>query len=367
MGVPRPVMLAAFVGLVVTIVAASVFTPLPLSVALALVAYFVVFTIYAAVAFARAASAAAGVNRRRLQCISAGSVLAGLLFLVAGAQTAFPTNADVLGALVQVLALGWGIAYYLGFAPPRALRRLWQEPELRAFLSVAARLPRIPHTDEMIRQLEASTGAAIGAQVQIALADADDTMWFRQARSAEPFPVRAGSTLPARRAFDEQRAIFMEDLIRQDPSNTATYRGRMVSSAIVAPISAGERHLGVLMAVAPRAPLFAEDDVALAGLLADHAAVVLESRALIDEATAVRAHEQAARLKEDFLSAAAHDLKTPLTTLVAQTQFLEHRARRDPSAPIDLEGLARLSREARRLSTLVEELLDASRMEQGTF
>src|SRR6185503_3229048 len=69
--------------------------------------------------------------------------------------------------------------------------------------------------------------------------------------------------------------------------------------------------------------------------------------------------------KEDFISAAAHDLKTPLTTLVAQAQFLERRAETQPAAPADLPGLQRIVREAKRLSALVLELLDASRLEQG--
>ena len=366
-GVPRGLLVAAGVGLIASVLAVFAFIPPPLPVTLGIVAYFVVFTIYAAVAFGRVAMGATGVNRRRLQSISFGSVVLGLLIAVAGVQAALPADAGVLGAVIQILALVWGLAYAVGFAPPQALRRLWLEPELRSFLALATRLPRIPTIEAMIHELERGAGGAIGAQVQIALADATGTMYFRQARSAEPFPVGPGSTLPARRAFDEQRTIYMEDLTRQDPANTATYRGRAVSSAIIAPITAGERRLGVLMAVAPRAPLFAEDDVALAGLLADQAAVVLESRTLIDQATEVRAHEQATRLKEDFLSAAAHELKTPLTTLVAQTQFLEHRSRRDPTASADPESLARISREAKRLGVLVEELLDASRLEQGTF
>src|SRR5205085_12380280 len=104
---------------------------------------------------------------------------------------------------------------------------------------------------------------------------------------------------------------------------------------------------------APRAPIFAEEDLSLLQLLADQAAVVLESRALIDEAARVQAREEVTRLKEDFLSAAAHDLKTPLTTLVAQTELLERKAMRAPNAPVDLAGLQKLKREAYRLKSLV--------------
>jgi signal transduction histidine kinase len=153
------------------------------------------------------------------------------------------------------------------------------------------------------------------------------------------------------------------------PSDYPTYAeySRRVGAITVlaAPITAGERRLGVLVVYAPRAPIFAEDDLALSQLLADQAAVILESRALIDEATRVRAYEEATRLKEDFLSAAAHDLKTPLTTLVARTQLLERRAQRDPTAPADLASIQLLVHEAQRLKRLVLELLDAARAEQG--
>ena len=134
---------------------------------------------------------------------------------------------------------------------------------------------------------------------------------------------------------------------------------------LAAPITVGDRRLGVLSVYARGAPIFADEDLALVQLLADQAAVVLESRALIDEAARVRAREEVARLKEDFLSAAAHDLKTPLTTLVAQAQLLERRATRHPEAPADLTSIQRMVAETNRLRTLVLELLDAARTEQG--
>jgi signal transduction histidine kinase len=115
---------------------------------------------------------------------------------------------------------------------------------------------------------------------------------------------------------------------------------------------------------AERAPLFANEDLELVKLLADQAAVILESRALIDNVARVQAREEATRLKDDFLSAAAHDLKTPLTTLLAQAQMLERRILADPSRPVDLQKVQVLVREAQRLKALVLELLDAARVER---
>jgi len=86
--------------------------------------------------------------------------------------------------------------------------------------------------------------------------------------------------------------------------------------------------------------------------------MTLENRLLVDEAAQVRAREEATRLKEDFLSSAAHDLKTPLTGIVTQAQIMRRRAQRDPSAPPDPAGLERLLEQSQRLKSLVLELLD---------
>ncbi len=159
--------------------------------------------------------------------------------------------------------------------------------------------------------------------------------------------------------------MFSAD-VPQDFPKYAEYSRRVgATTVLAAPITAGLRRLGVLVVYAQRPSIFAEDDLALIQLLADQAAVILESRALIDEAARVRAYEEATRLKDDFLSAAAHDLKTPLTTLVARTQLLERRAQRDPTAPADLASIQVLVQEGQRLKRLVLELLDASRTEQG--
>jgi signal transduction histidine kinase len=167
-------------------------------------------------------------------------------------------------------------------------------------------------------------------------------------------------------AYTSQQAIISLDITRDDPENAELYRAYHARSALAAPITAGPQRLGALVVYAPRAPIFANSDIELVQLMADQAAVILESRALIDEAARVRAREQAARLKDDFLSAAAHDLKTPLTTLIGQAQLLSRKA---AAAALDAatlrDGLDRIAREGRRLSELVLELLDASRVERG--
>jgi signal transduction histidine kinase len=357
---------AAELGLAAGIVATYATAPtLPAPVLLYVVVYFFVVAVFCAIAFIRAARRSRGVTRRRMEAISLGSILLGTDILITG-MTGFarPEDRAILQALGQLLGLGSGVAYYLGFAPPPILRRAWQEPELRAFLARAASLPRLPATLDIVRELEHGAANSTGTSARIGLWQ-DDMSKLRFWEDDGTIVDLEPGTHFAGRAFELQRPIFSTNPIRENPDGAAGYRSRSVGAVLATPITAGERRLGVLTLSAQRPPIFAVSDIELASLLADQAAVVLESRALIDHAARVRAREEATRLKEDFLSAAAHDLKTPLTTVVAQAEFLERRATREPNAPADIAGIRRVVRESKRLAGLVGDLLDATRLEQG--
>jgi signal transduction histidine kinase len=321
-----------------------------------------------------------------MQAVAVGSGCIGLVLLMAGLANATPGGDVPWAELSALVGLASGVCYFVGFAPPTWLRRAWQEPELRSFLRRAASLPRLPDTHSVVVELERGAAASLGAPgASIGLWNPVShrlTFFYNpptHAKGASDLPPDTGTFSlhdnmwdvdPTNhpisgRVFLEQRPRLFMDIERVDPLNRALYRAYDARSALVAPITAGDQHLGVLLIYAPRAPIFANSDLELVQLLADQAAVILESRALIDEAAGVRAREQATRLKDDFLSSAAHDLKTPLTGLVIQAQLLQRRADRDPAAPVDRVGLDRLLQQSLRLRDLVLELLDAARLEQG--
>jgi signal transduction histidine kinase len=366
--VPKPIKRAAEILLIGSVAALYVIegARLPTPYVLFVVAYIAGLSLYCGFRFIRAAARSEGVTKRRMQAISLGTILFALDILAAGTSGQFDDPSQtILTAVGQLLGLASAAAFFLGFAPPSILRRAWQAPELRALLTRAASLPRLPTTQDIVRELERGAAAATGSQARIGVWDEDlrkIRMW--QPTTGEPFDIEPGQHF-AGRAFEQQRTLFSAHPARDDPEGADIYRRGPIGAVISTPITAGEKRLGVLVLYAERPPIFAISDRELAQLLADQAAVILESRALIDHAARVRAREEATRLKEDFLSAAAHDLKTPLTTVVAQAQFLERKATRDPSAPSDLPGLQRIVREAQRLSALVTDLLDAARMEQG--
>jgi signal transduction histidine kinase len=316
--------------------------------------------LYVVVVGLRAVRRTQGITRRRLIAASIGSLFLALNF---GAGN-LPIDPEDARSLVDIFGVAAGVSYYLAFTPPRWLRRIWQGPELRAFLVRSASLPQIEDSTTMIRALEQGAAAALGApHANIGLWDAAaHVIHFPTFES--PRSVEETSDLPAAQAFRRQQPVFSPDT-RYDPALDAQFRLRAIARAVLAaPISVNGQRLGVLVVYGPRVSLFAEDDLDLLQLLADQAGVVLENRRLSERSARVRAREEAARLKEDFLSTAAHDLKTPLTTLVVQTQLAVRRAARNPEAPADQAGLQRMMTESERLRAMVLELLDAARAEQ---
>jgi two-component system CheB/CheR fusion protein len=75
---------------------------------------------------------------------------------------------------------------------------------------------------------------------------------------------------------------------------------------------------------------------------------------------AKEAAEELARSKSDFLSVASHELRTPITTIQLRLGQATRSADRSPD-----ELVAKLAAPVRRLTAVVDELLEVSRMDRG--
>lgn len=93
----------------------------------------------------------------------------------------------------------------------------------------------------------------------------------------------------------------------------------------------------------------------------------LEARMRLAEAQAARtAAEEALHVRDDFITVAAHELKTPLTSLKLQIQAALKTVPGDSQEARALRSrLERAVRQATRLDQLVENLLDVSRVARG--
>ncbi|MCK9487298.1 MAG: GAF domain-containing sensor histidine kinase [Dehalococcoidia bacterium] len=367
-GVNRFALRASEAGLVASV--ASVAAVLALGgdvgdsgpLALVMAVYFVGTVVYASARFVRGAQTRHGLPRRRLVAAAAGSGLLGLLVLFAipaGIQPEGPWS-----GMATVSGLGAGLSYLLAFAPSPGLRRAWLSIDLQEFVVEAIlAAPQDPsRLDELARRLETRVTYILGAPAYVLMPDPETgglvAPAHAEANRGAPFSV-------AERCYDSQRPLFVN---REDaPPHKEGRRKARAGAILAAPVTLAEERFGVLTLVAERTPMFAEGDLQILQVLADQVGVILRHRQLLEDAAEAQAQQEALRLKEDFLSAAAHDLKTPLTTLLAQSQLMQRFAARDPEAPADREGIERLVTEAHRMRRLVSDLLDASRDDQTGF
>ncbi len=123
-------------------------------------------------------------------------------------------------------------------------------------------------------------------------------------------------------------------------------------------------HVGPTVALLVRGPtLFGEDQRVLRSF-AVAAARALEGRRLTEQAAGAAQFEAADRMRTALLAAVGHDLRSPLAGVKAAVSSL--RQRDVTWTPQETEGLLEVIEDsADRLHNLVENLLDASRLEAG--
>ena len=177
--------------------------------------------------------------------------------------------------------------------------------------------------------------------------------------------LRQGKLL--RQQFDLERPIIA----------LGTVRSLKIRAAITAPVLVEGEVVGLLTIGRVRASepgvteLFAPWDEELLGGVARLAGEALARARLsrrLDVAEAARwAAEEATRQRDEFLSVASHELRTPLTSVKANVQIANRRMREAASSPEagqrTSQILARADRQVDRLIRLVDDLVDASRIQ----
>ncbi len=111
---------------------------------------------------------------------------------------------------------------------------------------------------------------------------------------------------------------------------------------------------------------FDDAEVAAAEALAHRIALEHERDHLLAEAEHLyREAQEAVRVRDEFLSVASHELKTPLTPLAIRLQLLKRRVA--AGLPIDEETVTRIQASLGRLAWLINDLLDVTRIQSGTM
>ncbi len=168
-------------------------------------------------------------------------------------------------------------------------------------------------------------------------------------------------------------AFAMDALQRQTPRQGRSWsppglngRGRC-ESALAVPLVSQRSALGVLIVGRHEPGRFRGDHVALLASVARHLALaLLQIRDRIphsegDPAGDARVRELE-RLKTEFVSMAAHEIRTPLSALQGFTELMLSN---DVPANVQRDWLSLMNREAGRLANLVEEMQEMTRSESG--
>jgi len=168
-------------------------------------------------------------------------------------------------------------------------------------------------------------------------------------------------------AFSSGRPILvptvqLEDLRRATKPEYWPYLDRFgLHSVLVVPLRVRGRAIGTLLSWRDRlGQSYTADDQAFLQDLADRAALAVDNALLYQEA------QQAVLAREEFLSIASHELKTPLTTVKGWVHLLGDELRQPE---LDRRNLTEFVDELRgqvdRFELLIGDLLDASRIQQG--
>ncbi|MDP9068723.1 MAG: ATP-binding protein [Actinomycetota bacterium] len=140
-----------------------------------------------------------------------------------------------------------------------------------------------------------------------------------------------------------------------------------IQSLLVVPLASGPRPVGVLKLINARDGQFDEVETNYASLLGRQIGAILESHlSRTREQALVRRLRDADRTKSEFVSMLAHELKGPMTTVLGFSHTLREQWDRLEDAKRE-QVLEIINKEVARLSRLVNDLLDVTRMEAGTL
>jgi signal transduction histidine kinase len=257
------------------------------------------------------------VARRRMQLLSLGAALVTLALIVAAADPAEDSWADVVSA---ALAGASAVAFLLGLAPPSSLRLLWRRAETDRIQGAIMRLMGATTEDEVAGEV------------------------------LEPMARMVGASGIALRAAD----------------------GRLIGAYGAAPELSGEGGGIVRLEVpsgslalrtSPYAPYFGREELALLRALGALTGLALDRTRLFAEERASRAAlERANDVMANFVALASHELRTPVAAISGIAETLVRRG-----DDLDAERTAALEEtllaQSAHMRVLVDQLLDLSRLD----
>jgi signal transduction histidine kinase/PAS domain-containing protein len=185
------------------------------------------------------------------------------------------------------------------------------------------------------------------------------------------YPPDSNSPQPSSRVIRSREPEFLPDVGTEEiaahcknEEHAELIRRIGINSHIAVPLMIRGKLLGALNFLNTTSrPHFDDDDFYTSLELSRRAAIAIENSKLFRDA------QKAIQLRDDFISIASHELKTPITSMKLQMQMATQIIGRDDSGPVDpvyIKNLTEISnRQLEKITRLVEDMLDISRISTG--
>jgi signal transduction histidine kinase len=202
-------------------------------------------------------------------------------------------------------------------------------------------------------------------QVAVAHVDPSKVAWAIQLREKYP-PDRAQQSgvyhviRTGKPEIYPTVALEMLEAARRSDEHFEILKQLAIRSAMIVPLVASGKPIGAITLVwAESGHHYTQSDLDLFTELAHRAALAVENSQLYLDL------QHAVQVRDDFLAAAGHELKTPLAALLMQVQSMQRQLEKNIVPTNMVQRLEKAARAGTRLERLIDELLDVSRITAG--
>jgi GAF domain-containing protein len=226
----------------------------------------------------------------------------------------------------------------------------------------------------VLQTLVESAGRLCGADYATITRQKDGVLFFAEAYGyssefieyVKAMPVERGRGTATGRALLEGRVIHIADVLA-DPDYTWAEAQRLggYRTILGVPMLREGVSVGVLTLTRSEVRPFTEKQIELVSTFADQAAIAIENVRLFDEIQdKSRQLAEASEHKSQFLASMSHELRTPLNAIIGLTEMMVTNAARFGTEKA-LEPLRRVNAAGSHLLSLINEILDLSKIEAG--
>jgi two-component system, NtrC family, sensor kinase len=178
-------------------------------------------------------------------------------------------------------------------------------------------------------------------------------------------PIAPGRHSISARAALERRTVHVPD-IQVDPEYAYAVRDeRPIRTTLAVPMLKGDDLVGTITIYRLELKPFTDKQIALVETFADQAVIAIENVRLFNEIQdKSRQLAEASERKSQFLASMSHELRTPLNAIIGLTEMMVANAPRFGTEKA-LEPLRRVNAAGTHLLSLINEILDLSKIEAG--